>query len=65
MRYRIVLQHSKEGFAASVIGLPGCHTQGADEQEALDNAAIAIREYLDAVDLLSGKQEVREIEVEA
>lgn len=64
MRYRIVLQHSEEGVAASVIGLPGCHSQGADEQEALANIKDAIQEYLEAVELLSGEQEVRELEVE-
>jgi len=65
MRYRIVLQHSEEGVAASVLGLPGCHSQGINEQEALDNVKDAIREYLEAVDMLSKEQEVHEVEVEA
>jgi predicted RNase H-like HicB family nuclease len=64
MRYRIVLQHAEEGVAASVVGVPGCHSQGADEQEAMANIEIAIQEYWQAVELLSGEQEVREIEVE-
>lgn len=46
MRYKISLQRSDEGVAASVLGLPGCHSQGADEDEALDNIREAIREYL-------------------
>jgi predicted RNase H-like HicB family nuclease len=49
MRYKVVLEESDEGFAISVPGLPGCHSQGATEQEALENIAEAIREYLDVV----------------
>ena len=65
MRYKVVLEPSDEGFAASVPGLPGCHSQGATEQEALDNIGDAIREYLEVVDELSEEHLVREIEVEA
>jgi predicted RNase H-like HicB family nuclease len=65
MRYKIVLEPSDEGFAASVPGLPGCHSQGANEQEALENVSDAIREYLEVVDELTETHIVREIEVEA
>ena len=65
MRYRIILEPSEEGFAASVVGLPGCHSQGADEQEAVANIRDAIREYLDAVAELGADKIVREVEVEA
>ena len=37
MKYRVVLQRSEEGIAASVPGLPGCWSQGATEGEALEN----------------------------
>jgi len=47
MTYRVVLQHSEEGFAVSCPGLPGCWSQGATEQEALENIRDAIREYLE------------------
>jgi len=47
MTYRVVLQPSKEGFAVSCPGLPGCWSEGATEQEALENIKDAIREYLD------------------
>jgi len=46
MKYKVVLEESDEGFAASVPGLPGCHSQGVTEQEALENIAVAIQEYL-------------------
>lgn len=65
MKYKVVLEESEEGFAASVPGLPGCHSQGATEQEALDNIADAIREYLDVVsELVRDNGRVREVEVE-
>lgn len=47
----------------SVPGLPGCWSQGRDEQEALENIKEAIREHLAVVeDQLEGAQ-IREIEV--
>jgi predicted RNase H-like HicB family nuclease len=64
MKYRIVLEKTDEGVAASVPGLPGCHSQGADEAEAIANISDAIREYLDVVRELTQSADVREIEVE-
>jgi predicted RNase H-like HicB family nuclease len=64
MRYKVVLEPSDEGFAVSVPGLPGCHSQGATEEDALDNIRDALREYLEVVDELSRKHIVREVEIE-
>ena len=61
----VLIEESEEGFAASVPGLPGCHSQGTTEAEALVNVRDAIREYLDAVDevsQLTGKKQ-RAVEV--
>jgi predicted RNase H-like HicB family nuclease len=63
VRYRVVLESSEEGVAASVLGLPGCHSQGADEEEALANVRVAIREYLEVVAELSRDKVVHEVEV--
>ncbi|MFQ5597619.1 MAG: type II toxin-antitoxin system HicB family antitoxin [Nitrospiria bacterium] len=65
MKYRVVLEGSEEGFAVSVPGLPGCHSQGATEEEALANITNAISEYLDVVADLSRNKTVREVEVGA
>ncbi|MEO1496774.1 MAG: type II toxin-antitoxin system HicB family antitoxin [Planctomycetota bacterium] len=65
MRYKIALRASEEGVAASVLGLPGCHSQGATEAEAIDNVRTAIREYLEVQSELWTEHDVREIEVEA
>jgi hypothetical protein len=43
------LETSGEGVAVSVPGLPGCHSQGGTEEEALENIA----DYLAVVDELS------------
>ena len=63
MKYRIALQHSDEGYSVSVPGLPGCWSQGATEQEAVENIRSAIREYLAARDDLLRGTTSREIEV--
>ena len=65
MRYKVVLEESDEGLAVSVPGLPGCHSQGATEQEALENIVVAIHEYLEVVAELNRDKVVREVEVEA
>ena len=46
MKYKVVLHLPDEGYAVSVLGLPGCWSQGATEQEALAHIAAAIRDYL-------------------
>ena len=63
MRYQVVLEESEEGFAVSVPALPGCHSQGETEQEALENIADAIREYLAAIQDRTRSQNSREAEV--
>jgi predicted RNase H-like HicB family nuclease len=63
MKYKIALQKTDEGFSVSVPGLPGCWSQGATEEEALENIRGAIGEYLAArEDLLRGTV-VREVDV--
>lgn len=63
MKYKIALQQSEEGYSVSVPGLPGCWSQGATEQEALENIQDAIQEYLAARDELLKGAVVREVEV--
>lgn len=63
MKYKIALRRSEEAFSVSVPGLPGCWSQGATEQEALENVRDAIREYLAAAGDLSEDAIIREIDV--
>jgi predicted RNase H-like HicB family nuclease len=46
MKHKVVLLRSEEGVSASVPGLPGCWSQGQDEEEALENISSAVQEYL-------------------
>ena len=63
MKYKVVLKESEEGFSVSCPGLPGCWSQGATEEEALENIQDVITEYLKAVDELVEGQDVREVRV--
>ncbi len=65
MIYKVLLQHSDEGYSVSCPGLPGCWSQGDTEDEALENIRDAIQEYLAAVDDLTRSGDVREVEVAA
>jgi predicted RNase H-like HicB family nuclease len=48
MKYKVTLIESKEGFAVWCEDLPGCNSQGATREEALENIRLAIREWLEA-----------------
>lgn len=65
MKYNVVLEQSEEGYAVSVLGLPGCHSQGDTEAHALENIADAIAEYLAVVSELNKGKIVRQVEVAA
>src|SRR5262249_26043429 len=63
MRYKIALLKTDEGYGVSVPGLPGCWSQDATEEEALQNILAVIQEYLAARDELLDGAVVREFEV--
>ena len=63
MKYKVVLKQSDEGISVSCPGLPGCWSQGATEEEALENIQSAIHEYMNAVSKLSEGEDTREVEV--
>jgi predicted RNase H-like HicB family nuclease len=64
MKHTVLVEESEEGFAVSVPGLPGCHSQGATEAEALANISEAIREYLEVVSDLAQSSDARPVVVE-
>jgi predicted RNase H-like HicB family nuclease len=47
MKFEIALYPSDEGYAVCVPSLPGCWSQGASSEKALENISYAIREYLE------------------
>lgn len=65
MNYEVKLLKSDEGYAVWCPALPGCWSQGATEQEALENIQDAIAEYLaDAEDAAALAQiETRTVKV--
>ncbi len=63
VEYPVILKKSKEGYAVGCPALPGCWSQGATEEEALENIRIAIREYLEARQTLLQDQDVRTVSV--
>jgi predicted RNase H-like HicB family nuclease len=47
MKYPVTLVESEEGLAIWCDNLPGCCSQGATREEAIENIRVAIREYLE------------------
>lgn len=63
LTYPVVLHQSDEGYAVNCPALPGCWSQGASEDEAVENIRDAIREYLAAIKETAPSEAIREIEV--
>ncbi|MGH9599168.1 MAG: type II toxin-antitoxin system HicB family antitoxin [Terracidiphilus sp.] len=61
--YRVVLRQSEERYSVSCPGLPGCWSEGANEEEALANIRLAIREYIEAAEELARQEDGRVVEV--
>jgi len=63
MKYFVVIRKSDYGYDVHAPALPGCHSQGDTEEEALENIKDAILTYLEMEkDELKGAT-VREVEV--
>lgn len=63
VKYRVKLEKSDEGYAVWCPGLPGCWSQGATEEEALENIKDAIETYLATVEELTEGEATRLVEV--
>jgi predicted RNase H-like HicB family nuclease len=50
MKLQVTIYPSDEGFAVCVPSLPGCWSQGATAEEAVENIKVAVREYLEPGD---------------
>jgi predicted RNase H-like HicB family nuclease len=63
MKYRIALEKTEEGYSVWCPGLPGCWSQGATEEEAVENIKEAIEGYLATVEELVKGKTLRYVEV--
>lgn len=63
MKYQITMIEHEEGVSVSCPSLPGCHSQGATREEALENIKDAIREWLAAQTDEAEKVTISEVEV--
>ena len=65
MKYTVIFHRNEEGISVSVLGLPGCWSEGDTEVESLANIQDAIKDYFAAVKEISQNEETYEIEVAA
>ena len=63
MKYLTVVHKSAYGYDVRVPALPGCHSQGATEAEALANIKDAIFTYLQMEQEELKDAEIHEVEV--
>ena len=62
-KFHVTLLEHEEGVSVSCPELPGCHSQGANVEEALENIEDAIRGYIDLYGAPETRCEIREMEV--
>lgn len=63
MKYLVILHKSQYGYDVHVPSLPGCHSQGSTEKEALKNIQDAILTYLEMEEEELKDTKVKEVEV--
>jgi predicted RNase H-like HicB family nuclease len=61
--FHVTLLEHEEGVSVSCPELPGCHSQGANVEEALENIRDAIQGYLNLYGKPDLRCEIRELEV--
>jgi predicted RNase H-like HicB family nuclease len=61
--YHITLLEHEGGVSVSCPELPGCHSQGANAEEAVENIRDAIQGYVELYGEPEMRCEVRELEV--
>ncbi|HEY3763179.1 MAG TPA: type II toxin-antitoxin system HicB family antitoxin [Verrucomicrobiae bacterium] len=64
-KFHVTLLEHPEGVLVSCPELPGCHSQGATVNEALENIHDAIQGYLELYGAPELQCEIREMEVAA
>jgi predicted RNase H-like HicB family nuclease len=62
-KFHVTLLEHVEGVSISCPELPGCHSQGATVEEALENIRDAIQGYVELYGETVLRCEVREMEV--
>jgi predicted RNase H-like HicB family nuclease len=67
-KFAVTLEQDEDGYVvASCPALPGCHSQGRNDEEAIANIKEAIRGYIASMlrhgEMVPGIKEVREVEV--
>ena len=63
MTYPVALRKTDEGYSVSCPGLPGCCSQGATREEALENIRSAIEEYLSVEQEIFSDPEIQRVEI--
>lgn len=62
-KFHVTLLEHDDGVSVGCPELPGCHSQGANADEALENIEDAIRGYLELYGEPETRCEIREMEV--
>ena len=63
MKYAVIIRKTKYGYDVHVPALPGCHSQGKTEKEALENIKDAILTYLEMEQEELKRFRLKEVEV--
>jgi len=56
MTFPVIVHESEYGFDVMCPTLPGCASQGETYEEAIENIKFAIKEYLEAVEIVEKRK---------
>ena len=65
LRFHVSLHRASDGYVARIIEFPGCMARGASEVEAIENARLALREFLSVSLLLGAEPALVQVEISA
>ena len=63
MKYSVIIHKSEYGYDVHVPALPGCHSQGDTERDALENIKDAILTYIEMDRKEMKNSKVKEVEI--
>ena len=65
LRFHVTLHRVSESYVARIVEFPGCIARGTSEVEAIENARLALREFLSVSLLLGAEPALVQVEISA
>ena len=65
LRFHVTVHRAADAYVARVVEFPGCMARGESEVDAIENARIALRDFLSVSLLLGAEPALVQVEISA